>query len=68
MKRYESKVKPDNCQKCGAPAYRILYGMPVMSEEEYFNTYNEHVIYGGLKSLMITIVKKNRNRSVRHSA
>lgn len=52
-KRYESKVKPDKCPKCGAPVYRILYGMPVMSEEEYFNTYNEYVIYGGLKSLMI---------------
>ena len=47
MKRYESKVKPDNCPKCGAPVYRILYGMPMMSEEEYFITYHEHVIYGG---------------------
>ena len=46
-KRYESKVKPDKCPKCGAPVYKILYGMPVMSEEEYFNTYHEHVIYGG---------------------
>ena len=46
-KRYESIEKPDNCPKCGAPVYRILYGLPVMSEEEYFNTYHEHVIYGG---------------------
>ena len=47
MKRYESKEKPDKCPNCGAPVYEILYGMPVMSEEEYFNTYHEHVIYGG---------------------
>ncbi len=46
-KRYKSDVMPDKCPKCGAPVYRILYGMPVMSEEEYFNTYHEHVIYGG---------------------
>lgn len=46
-KRFESKVKPDICPKCGAPVYRIFYGMPMMSEEEYFNTYHEHVIYGG---------------------
>ena len=46
-KRYESIEKPDKCPKCGAPVYRILYGLPVMSEEEYFNTYHEHVIYGG---------------------
>ena len=46
-KRYESIEKPDKCPKCGAPVYPILYGLPVMSEEEYFNTYHEHVIYGG---------------------
>ncbi len=46
-KRYKSDVMPDKCPKCGAPGYRILYGRPVMSEEEYFNTYHEHVIYGG---------------------
>ena len=46
-KRNESKMKPNQCPKCGAPVYRILYGMPIMSEEEYFNTYHEHVIYGG---------------------
>lgn len=46
-KRYESNVKPDKCPKCGAPVYRIQYGMPMMSKEEYFNTYHEHVIYGG---------------------
>ena len=46
-KRYESIEKPDKCPKCGAPVYRILYGLPVMSEEEYFNTYHEYVIYGG---------------------
>ena len=46
-KRYESIEKPDKCPKCGAPVYRIQYGMPMMSEEEYFNTYHEHVIYGG---------------------
>jgi ribosomal protein L37AE/L43A len=46
-KRYESIEKPEKCPKCGAPVYRILYGLPVMSEEEYFNTYHEHVIYGG---------------------
>ena len=39
--------KPDKCPKCGAPVYRIQYGFPTMSEEEYFNTYHEHVIYGG---------------------
>ena len=38
---------PDKCPKCGAPVYRILYGLPTMSEEEYFKTYHEHVIYGG---------------------
>ena len=47
MKRFESIEKPDKCPKCGAPVYRIQYGMPTMSEEEYFNTYHEHVIYGG---------------------
>ena len=46
-KRFESKVKPDKCPKCGAPVYRILYGLPAMSEEEYYKTYHEHVIYGG---------------------
>lgn len=46
-KRYESIEKPDKCPKCGAPVYRILYGMPAMPEEEYFKTYHEHVIYGG---------------------
>ena len=46
-KRYESIEKLDKCPKCGAPVFRILYGLPVMSEEEYFNTYHEHVIYGG---------------------
>ena len=47
MKRFESVEKPDKCPKCGAPVYRIQYGLPAMSEEEYFNTYHEHVIYGG---------------------
>lgn len=47
MKRYEAIEKPDKCPKCGAPVYRIQYGLPTMSEEEYFNTYHEHVIYGG---------------------
>ena len=46
-KRYESMEKPDKCPRCWAPVYRILYGLPVMSEEEYFKTYHEHVIYGG---------------------
>jgi len=46
-RRYESIEKPDKCPKCGAPVYGILYGLPVMSEEEYFNTYHEHIIYGG---------------------
>ena len=46
-KRYESIEKPDKCPNCGAPVYRILYGLPVMPEEEYFKTYHEHVIYGG---------------------
>lgn len=46
-KKYESKVKPDKCPKCGAPVYQILYGEPMMSEEDYFKTYHEHVIYGG---------------------
>lgn len=35
-KRYESVEKPDKCPKCGAPVYRIEYGFPTMSEEEYF--------------------------------
>ena len=47
MKRYESIEKPDKCPKCGAPVYRIQYGLPAMSEEEYFNTYHEHVIFDG---------------------
>lgn len=46
-KRFESIEKPDKCPKCGAPVYEILYGLPAMSEKEYFNTYHEHVIYGG---------------------
>ena len=46
-KRFEAKEKPDVCPKCGAPVYKILYGMPMMSEENYFMTYREHVIYGG---------------------
>ena len=37
-KRYESIEKPDKCPKCGAPVFRILYGLPVMPEEEYYNT------------------------------
>ena len=56
-KRFESKVKPDICPKCGAPVYRIFYGMPMMSEEEYFNTYHEHVIYPKFPN--ITIHKSN---------
>lgn len=47
MKRYESIENPGKCPKCGAPVYRIQYGLPAMSEEEYFKTYHEHVIYGG---------------------
>ena len=46
-KRYESIEKPDKCPRCGAPVYEILYGLPVMSEEEYFEKNHEHVIYGG---------------------
>ena len=46
-KQYESIEKPEKCPKCGAPVYRIQYGLPTMSEEEYFNTYHEHVIFGG---------------------
>ena len=46
-KRFESIKKPDKCPKCGAPVYRILYGLPLILEEEYFKTYHEHVIYGG---------------------
>lgn len=46
-KRYIAKVKPDKCPKCGAPVFTIFYGEPMMSEEEYYNTYHEHVIYGG---------------------
>ena len=46
-KRYESKDMPEKCPKCGAPVYRIMYGLPAMSEEEYLKTYHEHVIYGG---------------------
>ena len=47
MRRCESIEKPEKCPKCGAPVYEILYGLPVMSEEDYFDTYHEHVIYGG---------------------
>lgn len=46
-KRCESEVKPKKCPKCGAPVYQILYGLPAMSEEDYFKTYHKHVIYGG---------------------
>lgn len=46
-KRYKSKEMPEMCPKCGAPVYRILYGLPAMSEEDYFKKYHEHVIYGG---------------------
>lgn len=46
-KSYNYKTKPDKCPRCGAPVYRILYGLPMMSEEEYFNKYHEHVIFGG---------------------
>ena len=35
-KRYESIEKPDKCPKCGAPVFLILYGLPVMPEEEYY--------------------------------
>ena len=35
------------CPKCGAPVYKILYGEPMMNEDEYFKTYGEHVIFGG---------------------
>ena len=38
---------PGKCPKCGAPVYRIIYGLPAMPEEEYFKKYHEHVIYGG---------------------
>lgn len=39
--------KPEVCPKCGAPVCPILYGEPSMSEEDYFKTYGERVIYGG---------------------
>ncbi len=46
-KRISSINKPDKCPRCGAPVYKILYGEPAMSEEDYFKTYGEHVIFGG---------------------
>ena len=46
-KRYESKEMPEKRPKCGAPVYRIMYGLPAMSEDDYFKKYHEHVIYGG---------------------
>lgn len=35
------------CPVCGKPLYKVLYGEPSMTEEEYFKTYGEHVVYGG---------------------
>ena len=45
--RLTSASKPDRCPRCGAPVYKILYGEPCMSEEDYLTTYGEHVIFGG---------------------
>jgi hypothetical protein len=46
-KRMSFPAKPEKCPNCDAPVYRILYGEPMMSEEDYFKTYGEHVIHGG---------------------
>lgn len=46
-KRIVSATKPEACPICGARVDRILYGEPMMSEDEYFEKYHEHVIYGG---------------------
>ena len=46
-KRISSTSKPDKCPRCGAPVYKILYGEPAMSVEDYFRTSGEHVVFGG---------------------
>ena len=37
------------CPVCGKPLYKILYGEPSMTEEEYFKTYGEHATMAFLK-------------------
>lgn len=39
--------KPRKCPRCGGNVYRILYGEPMYSEEEYFEHFGEHVVFGG---------------------
>lgn len=39
--------KPRRCQRCGGNIYRILYGEPCCDEQEYFERFGEHVVFGG---------------------
>jgi hypothetical protein len=39
--------KPRKCPLCGGEVVEIMYGEPMMSEEDYFKTYHKHVVYGG---------------------
>lgn len=41
------QTKPRKCPHCGGNVYRILYGEPICCEEEYFERFGEHVIFGG---------------------
>ena len=47
MKKYEYLRKPRKCPECGAPVYEIMYGMPRMTEEQYYKKFHKHVIFGG---------------------
>jgi len=39
--------KPRKCPLCGGEVVEILYGEPMMPEEDYFKTYHKRVVYGG---------------------
>ena len=39
--------KPRKCPHCGGEVYKILYGEPICSEEEYFERFGKHVVFGG---------------------
>lgn len=47
MKAIVVTRKPVRCRKCKNPVYKILYGEPMCCEAEYYESFGEHVIFGG---------------------
>jgi hypothetical protein len=45
--RKKQNPKPTCCPKCGGEVYELLWGEPMMSEDDYFHLYGKHVIYAG---------------------